>query len=127
MIKRNKLLNASINSDKDLFDEITKKRRTNEVVASSMDGKTEDIPGHFKEIYSQLYNSVDDREDLEKICDTVEQKINFTSIYDVKKVTPSIVKEASKNLSQINWILYVHSPLTASKMDLTIFMIFFPS
>ena len=124
MIKRNKLLNACLNSDKDLFEEIKKMRRTNEVVASSMDGKTEDIPGHFKEIYSQLYNSVDDREDLEKICDTVEQKINFSSIYDVKKVTPSIVKEASKNL-QPN-ILYVHSPLTASKMDLTIFMIFFP-
>ena len=32
-------MNACINSDKDLFDEITKMRRTNEVVASSMDGK----------------------------------------------------------------------------------------
>ena len=53
IIKRNKLLDACLNSDKDVFAEIKKLRRTNDNVATSMDGETEDIPGHFKEI--QVY------------------------------------------------------------------------
>ena len=54
----------------------------------------------FKEIYSNLFNSVDDKGDMAKICETVEQKINFTSIQDVQKVTPVIVKKAAENLKK---------------------------
>ena len=43
------------------------------------------------------YTSVDDKEELKKICDTVENRINFTSIYDVNKVTPDVVREAYKS------------------------------
>ena len=87
IIKRNKLLDACLNSDKDVFEEIKKLRRTDADVATSMDGETNDIPAHFKNIYSELFNSVDDKDDIANICETVENKI---SIYDVRKVTPAV-------------------------------------
>ena len=91
-----------------------------------MDGETEDIPGHFKDIYGQLFNSVDDKEDLIKISDTVESKINFTSIYDVQKVTPAIVKEASKNLKKNKSDPLFSFSTDCIKTVLTIFMKVFP-
>ena len=57
-IKRNKLLDACINGDGDLFTEIKKIRNTNACSAESIDGVTEGVSDHFKTIYEQLYNSV---------------------------------------------------------------------
>ena len=53
---------------------------------------------HFKEIYSKLYNSVDDKENIQNLLDDVNEEINFTHAHDVHKVTPEIVKEAAKHL-----------------------------
>ena len=64
-----------------------------------MDGVKEDIPGHFKTIFSDLYNSADDNEELLLVLKEVEEKIDESSIDDVELVTASIVKEASKNLN----------------------------
>ena len=98
MIKRNKLLDACINGSSDIFEEIKKMRRSKPVVATSMDGKKDDIPGHFKTIYSQLYNSVDDHEDLQTLKESVERAVNVDSLDDVRKVTPEKVKEAAEKL-----------------------------
>jgi hypothetical protein len=63
-----------------------------------MDGKSENIPGHFKTIYETLYNSVDDSGDLEDIKTEVEERINLSHINDVNKVTPDLVKEAASHI-----------------------------
>ena len=97
-IKKNKLLDACINGESDLFKEIKKIRNTRPCVADSIDGVKDGIADHFKEIYEGLYNSVDEAEELVNLSNTVNSKVNIFSLYDVKKVTPDIVKEAAHNL-----------------------------
>ena len=97
-IKRNKLLNACVNGSGDIFSEIKKLRSCRNVTATSMDGVKEDIPGHFKSIYSKLYNSADDKEELTDLMKTIDEKVNFTHLNDVNKVTTEVVKEAVNHL-----------------------------
>ena len=100
-IRRNKLLNACLNKGDDgvdIFAEIKSLRKCKPVVATSIDGVTDQIPEHFKSIYSQLYNSVSDTDDLESVKSNVESQINCFSIRDVDRVTPAVVKAATKKL-----------------------------
>ena len=60
-IANNKLLDTCINGNGDLFAEIKKMRNSVPLVANSMDGVKVGISDHFKNIYSKLYNSVDDQ------------------------------------------------------------------
>ena len=99
LITKNKLLDACINGSGDIFSEIKKLRKSKPVAATSMDGVKEDIPGHFKDIFSELYNSADDKEDLLKVLSDVEARVDQTSLLDVELVTPDIVKQAAKNLN----------------------------
>ena len=64
LVKKNKLLNACLNGGGDIFKEIKSIRKTGQVVANTMDGVKEGIPNHFRNIYSDLYNSVEDAENL---------------------------------------------------------------
>ena len=57
-------------------------RKTRQLVANSV---KENIPDHFKEIYSKLYNSVDDDENMARISSEVETKVTELSLTDVKK------------------------------------------
>ena len=67
LIRKNKLLDACINGSGDIFSELKKMRSHKATVASSMDGNKKDIPNHFKDIYSKLYNSVDDLDNLNEM------------------------------------------------------------
>ena len=51
-----------------------------------------------KNIYKDLSNSVDEKGKLQDLKASLESKINSTSLSDIDKVTPEIVKEASKHL-----------------------------
>ena len=97
-IRRNKLLDACLNGNGDLFDEIKKLRKSEPVIASSMDGKKVNIEEHFKGIYEDLYNSVDDKENINNFLSDLNKGINNSHIHDIKKVTPTVVKEAAKQL-----------------------------
>jgi hypothetical protein len=99
IIKKNKLLDACLNGNGDVFKEIKKIRQHKPTVATSMDKVNENIPNHFKEIYENLYISVDDREEMIELNNHVEANINHAQLYEVNKVTPEIVKNAAKNLS----------------------------
>ena len=59
-IRKSKLLDACLNGNGELFKEIKAMRRTKSKCADSIDGVKNDIPGHFKGIYSDLYNCVKD-------------------------------------------------------------------
>ena len=65
IIRKTKLLDACLNGNGDIFHEIKKMRQSKPVVASSIDGKNENIEEHFKETYEKLYNSVDDKDNME--------------------------------------------------------------
>ena len=73
-------------------------RKNRQIVVTTMDGVKDNIPEHFKTIYSYLYNSVEDAEDMAKVSSEVEDKIGEFSLNDVSRVTPDIVKEAASKL-----------------------------
>ena len=93
--RKNELLDACLNGNGgDLFREIKSMRNTKQAVATSIDGVTEDIPDHFRNIYSKLYNSAEDTENMARVSNTVEDKVNDISLEDVLLVTPRVVKTA---------------------------------
>ena len=85
-------------SDYNLFAEIKKIRKAKPVSTNKIDNKTEKIEEHFAGIYSKLYNSVDDQENLKKIADEIESKINQNSAKEVDKVTKDLIGEAIKKV-----------------------------
>ena len=99
LIKKNNFLNSCLNGSADIFSEIKKLRKSKNDVANRIDDKTNHIEEHFAGIYKNLYNSVDDKDDLEQLYKEVENKINNKSVIDVEKVTPNIVKEAVSHLN----------------------------
>ena len=74
-------------------------RKSKPTVAVSIDGKSEDVPNHFAKIYSDLYNSVDDKDDLVNLKANLEEQIDLKSLDDVNKVTElkSLSKMRSRN------------------------------
>ena len=72
MIKKNKLLDACLNRDKDLLKEIKKIRNVKPCIANTMDGVNDDIADHFRRVYEGMYNSVDE---LIELCDNMNYVI----------------------------------------------------
>ena len=99
IIKKNKVLDACINGEGDIFKEIKSIRKSPEIVASSMDGVHENIQEHFKGIYSNLYNTHEDNEEMKVIEKEVCSGVNQAHLKDVEKVTPELVKEALSHLN----------------------------
>ena len=97
-IKKTKLLDVCLNGDGNLFKEIKKIRKTKVVVADKIDGVTKDIPSHFASIYKELFNSVKDGKDVERISKEVDSKITVDSLADVNKVNKEEVKKAAAAL-----------------------------
>jgi hypothetical protein len=100
IIIKSKLLDACINGNGDIFAEIKKLRKCKPTIATSMDGEKDDIPGHFKNIFKDIYNSANDQDELNEVMVEVENKINEASLADVDLVTPEIVEEATKHLNE---------------------------
>ena len=57
--------------------------------------------------YKNLYNSVGDGDELLEVQKDIEEKVNFSNLEDVKKVTPEAVKEAASNLKTQKVIQYL--------------------
>jgi hypothetical protein len=64
-----------------------------------MDVVKHDIPGHFKNIFCDLYNSAEDKEDLLKVLDDLKARVDETSLHDVKLGTLDTVRQFAKNLN----------------------------
>ena len=97
-IKKSKLLDACLNGNGELFKEIKSMRKTSPVCADTIDGVSDDVPGHFRSIYEDLYNCVEDADEVKKISDEIEASITERSLEDVAKVTKEEVKKAAKAL-----------------------------
>ena len=97
-LKKNTLLNACINDKGDIFKEIKKLRKSTHMTATSIDGIKDNTEEHFAGIYKELYNSVEDREELQLVKKHLKENITQRNITDVNKVTPSIIKEAINKL-----------------------------
>ena len=99
-IRKQKLLSAVLDpdSDVDLFKEIKSMRKAKATSANKIDDQTEDIEEHFAGIYKELYNSIDDYDDLMDVAKILDSKISNKCAIEVEKVTPDIVKEAVKHI-----------------------------
>ena len=97
-VKKSKLLDACLNGNGELFKEIKLIRRMKPKQADTIDGVKEDILNHYKDIYSNLYNSVEDGPEVEEICDKIEGLIKPEHIEDVERVTMEEVKKAAAQL-----------------------------
>ena len=97
-IKKSKLLDACLNGGGDLFKEIKSMRKSNSVVATSMDGVQNNVTDHFREKYEKLFNSTDDGTELLKVQKLTEARVFNQSMVDIMKVTPDVVKEAAQKL-----------------------------
>jgi hypothetical protein len=97
-IKKSKLLDACLNGNGDLFKEVKAMRKTSTIFADSIDGVHDDVPNHFKQIYSKLYNSVEDAADVAIISQKIEDNIKSTDMTYIDKVTTSVVKTAASKV-----------------------------
>ena len=93
-IKSNKLLEACLNNDLNIFDEIKKLRKCKSDQANSIDGRTVNVENHFADIYENLYTSVNDTNELKIISHQLEENINHLNLMDVSRLIPAVVCQA---------------------------------
>ena len=86
-------MDACLNGEGDLFQEVKKMRKTKPVHEDKIDGVGGNIPNHFGNIYSNLYNSVKDGPEVVKISEEVNENISDESLHDVNRLTKEEVKK----------------------------------
>jgi hypothetical protein len=97
-IRKSKLLDACLNGNGNLFKEIKAMRKSKPKVADSIDGVKEDLSKHFRNIYSELYNCVNDGNEVKQISAEIEAKLTCKHLKDIDKVTPEEIKKAAVKL-----------------------------
>ena len=85
-IKANKLLEASLNNGTDLFKQIRKLRKCKNNIANKIDGVSVNIPDYFANIYSNLYNSTNDTDNLQRVKIDIDIGITDSSLIHVEKM-----------------------------------------
>ena len=98
-VKRDRFLNACLNNENDLFAEIKAMRNSKPSFSNVMDGISDCIPEHFADKYMRLYNSVNDEKEVMDVRNNVHQMISNEDLIEVNRITPNLVKEASKKLT----------------------------
>ena len=78
-------MDSCIKGGGDIFKEIKSFRKSNPVVATSMDGVKDDVKDHFKGIYEKLFNSADDAEELLKVQEEADRKVDRNSLKHVER------------------------------------------
>ena len=111
-IRRNKFIDACLNNKvSDILQEIKATRSKNTQVPSVIDGfnTSEDIANNFRDIYSNIYNTHNDRAELDEFIEENNNNISQSDIELVDKITPEMVKRHilkfsnSKNDSLFDW------------------------
>ena len=95
-MKHDKMLNSCLNKDMDIFKEIRKQRSCGSTCATSIDGRSKDIPDYLAGKYEQLYNQVGDKDDLAKLETDLNTRIDSERF--VGLITPEVVKKATRKL-----------------------------
>ena len=66
-------------------------------LATSIDGHQDNIPSYFAKKYENLNNSVDNKTNLIRTAEKLENKVNKASLKELN-VTPELIKAASQKL-----------------------------
>ena len=118
-MKHDKMLNSCLNKDGDIFKEIRKQRACKNSCPTSIDGRSKEIPDYLAGRYEQLYNQVDDRENLLALESDLATKIDDNSLRFADMITTEVVKNAVLNklkpaksdpIKDINSDFLIHAP-----------------
>ena len=90
LIKKNKLLDACINSKGNIFDEFRKIRNIKRDFPQTIDGSN-NIPDKVANVYKKLFNSTRDLNETLNILGNVNTSNDILSLNDVELVTSDIV------------------------------------
>ena len=96
-MKRNNLLNCCLNGKGNIFDEVQKSRKSQQTFATSIDNVTDNIPMHFATVYKNLYNSVDDHDNLKILEESIQTDIGM-SLEHIDLITKKVLTSASMKL-----------------------------
>ena len=96
MVRNNKFLDACVNGGVDIFKEIKKHRGKKDDLPNTVDGCVgdESISGHFKEVYTDLYNSVPSNVELQEILHSINIDVNMNDLESVDLIDGDLVKQA---------------------------------
>ena len=97
-LKRDEMLTCCLKNDASIFDIIKRKRRCVHTIPSSIDGITSDIPGYLASKYENLYNAVDDEQNLVELEDSMEGEISQQDLTFVKRIDSHEMKRCAKKL-----------------------------
>ena len=75
-IRSNKLLEACLDNNKNIFEEVRKLRKCKSDVANTIDGKSGNVENAFADIYANIYTSVDDKAELLLIRQKLDNDIS---------------------------------------------------
>ena len=96
--KRDKFIKACMEGDRDMFEELSRIKKSGTAGPSKMDGKTsgDDIADHFGEIYKNIYNREGSEEPLKDLLDEVSTKCCSSDLELVNKVNSALIKRIVK-------------------------------
>ena len=117
-LRKSKFLESCLNGNiTDVFAEIKRSRNKNSSNSKVIDGYSTNmgITDNFKRIYSEIYNSHNDSEELHQILLDNNSKINEDELNVVSLVTPNLVKNIIKNLNANKNDSYITSKSNAFK------------
>ena len=63
-----------------------------DIVPTTRDGTKDNITGHFANVYERIYNSIDDKEEVEKVYSRVNKHLDSTAIKDVDLFTTEKIR-----------------------------------
>ena len=95
-MKRDNMLQSCLDNDGSIFDTIKKQRKCGETYPSAIDGHTDDIPEYLASMYEELYNSVDDKENLRNLESQLEDMIDDQSLEFIDRISPDVVRSATQ-------------------------------
>ena len=98
-IKNKKLVENCLEGENDIFAEI-KRQRGNETEESvTIDGAVGgNIPDKFADVYEELFNRENDRENVEEILSTINNNIGDEAHIEIDKINPALIREALKKI-----------------------------
>ena len=96
-ILKDKMLMASVTGKDNIFEKIHKMRKVKNLAPTYIDGMNNPAE-RFAEVYGTLYNSTNDREDMEAMSDEVESSITEDAMKDVQLVTPTLIEKVVREI-----------------------------
>ena len=93
--KRDRFIEACLQGNRNLFDELNKLKKSNISGPSKIDGFTnvDDIADHFGESYKKIYNREGSDAPLKNLFDEVNEKCKNSNPGDVSVVNADMIKK----------------------------------